>query len=76
VHEIDVTPLQKAAVTAQDELAKEFGAKRCWPRSEAVDARARRRAVDRAPKLSPRDLRLIVCIALIQVFCRYVINTR
>src|SRR5882672_5373162 len=26
VHEIDVTPLQKAAVTAQDELAKEFGA--------------------------------------------------
>ncbi len=26
VHEIDVTPLQKAAVTAQDDLAKEFGA--------------------------------------------------
>jgi tripartite ATP-independent transporter DctP family solute receptor len=26
VHEIDVTPLQKAAVPAQDELAKEFGA--------------------------------------------------
>ena len=26
VNEIDVAPLQKAAVTAQDELAKEFGA--------------------------------------------------
>ena len=26
VHEIDVAPLQKAALTAQDELAKEFGA--------------------------------------------------
>ena len=26
VNDIDVAPLQKAAITAQDELAKEFGA--------------------------------------------------